>query len=308
MKYLGIDIGGTSVKMGIVDSNFNVLYSDAYDVYFDNYKTPIFVTVLKSIDLFLKQSNTSIDEIKKIGVSTMGQIDSNKGIVVSTAGHVGAYDGTDIRGELYAKYGKPVFVLNDANAAALGEGTVGGMRDISNYVMLVVGTGIGAGAVINGHILNGHFGFAGEIGHVTIKKDGAVCSCGNIGCFERIASTLALVKRVEARAELRSKFGDEVNGKLIFDLYEDGDKDIEKEVDEWMFDVAIGIVTVIHIFNPQAIVIGGAISKRQIFIDKVMDKIRELSMPRFLDEFVLLPAELGNNAGLVGAVKFAMMN
>lgn len=308
MKYLGIDIGGTSVKMGIVDENFQILCSATYDVHFDNYKTPIFETVLKSIDIFLSDNNIKADELEKIGVSTMGQIDSKRGIVVSTAGHVGPYDGTDIRAELEARYSKPVFVLNDANAAALGEGTAGGMKDISDYVMLVIGTGIGAGAVIGGNVLNGHFGFAGEIGHVTIKKDGDICTCGNIGCFERLASTLALVKRVEDKPELKEKFDGEINGKVIFDLYEKGDVELAKEVDNWMFDVAIGIVTVIHIFNPQAVVIGGAISKREIFIEKVMQKIKTICMPRFLDEFELLPAQLGNNAGVVGAVKFAMMN
>lgn len=314
MNYLGLDVGGTSVKIGLVDENFEVLCKDAYSVSFDDYKTPIFESVKKGLEEFVKSYEVDMSKVAAIGVSSTGQIDSNLAKVVGSAGHVGEYSNVDLRGELGRIWGKPVHALNDANAAALGELACGAMKGYSHGIMLVVGTGIGAGIVIDGKVLNGRNGFAGEIGHTSIKVDAEPCSCGNLGCYERLASTIALVKKVQSNPILRGQFKDEngefieVDGKVIFDLYESGNEVIAPVVDEWMQYVAIGIANVINIFNPEIVVIGGAVSQRQVFMDRVKELSLQYALPKLAENVIFEQAQKANDAGIIGAAKFAVMS
>lgn len=310
MYHLGLDVGGTSVKMGLVDDDFNIIHRDAYSVSFDNYKTPIFESVQKGLEDFIGKYHVDMSQVGVIGISSTGQIDSNLGKVVGSAGHVGEYSNVDLRGVLHAKWGKPVYALNDANAAALGELTCGAMKGYSHGIMLVVGTGIGAGVVIDGKVLNGRNGFAGEIGHTSISADGEKCTCGNVGCYERLASTIALVKQVESNPILRGQFKDEngefteINGKTIFDLYEAGNEVIAPVVDKWISYVAIGIANVTNIFNPEIVVIGGAVSQRKVFMDLVKVRALEYALPRLAENVEFVEAQQANDAGIIGAVKF----
>lgn len=297
MNYLSIDIGGTAVKIALVNQSGDVLILDKYSVSFDNYETPILETVLKSIDVFIYENN--IHDISGICVSATGQIDVNKGEVIGTGGNIKNYDGSKIKEELEKKYKIRTTVINDANAAVLGELFLGRAKGYENVVMITVGTGVGGGIVVNGEVLNGRLGIGGEIGHFSINNRGKPCSCGNRGCYERYASMTALIKRVEEELGIKG-----INGKDIFDRVPT-DEDISNIVDSWIEDISNGLVSLVHIFNPEIILVGGAVSEqKELFIDKLREKVMRKVMPNFSVDLKVESAKLGNDAGLVGALYY----
>ena len=297
MNYLSIDIGGTAVKIALVNQSGDVLILDKYSVSFDNYETPILETVLKSIDVFIDENN--IHDISGICVSATGQIDVNKGEVIGTGGNIKNYDGSKIKEELEKKYKLKTTVINDANAAVLGELFLGRAKGYKNIVMITIGTGVGGGIVVNGEVLNGRLGIGGEIGHLSINNEGEPCSCGNRGCYERYASMTALIKRVEEELDIKG-----INGKDIFDRIPT-DENISNIVDSWIDDIANGLVSLVHIFNPEIILVGGAVSEqKELFIDKLREKVMRKVMPNFSLDLKVESAKLGNDAGLVGALYY----
>lgn len=308
MNYIGIDIGGTAVKLGIIDDCGNVLASDSYPVAFDQYETPIFDTVVKSLALFLKDKSGIYEGI---GVSATGMIDTVQGLVAGTAGHIKNWRGSRIKAILEEIYHIPVTVLNDANCAALAEKWIGAAKHVKNAVVVTIGTGVGGGVIVNSEILTGAHGFAGELGHFSIRNQGKPCTCGNIGCYEQYASTTALIRMVREAVELGkidiTVFPQQkVNGKTIFELLKTN-SNLQSIVEEWMNYVADGLVGLVHIFNPSLILIGGGISVQdQLFIQPLREIVLKRVMPTFAVELDLKAAELGNDAGMIGAVYYCI--
>ncbi len=302
--YLGIDIGGTEVKIGVVTGAGDIIKTDNFSVNFDNYKTPIIETLLKSLDIFININNLDLSTILGIGISATGQIDTSNGIVAGTAGHIDNWIGTPIKDILKEKYSLPVSVANDANCAVIGEYWRGSAMGCSNVIMITVGTGIGGGIISNGKLLSGKIGIAGELGHFPINITGKKCSCGNIGCYEKYASTTALVNNVKDLLKSNANIDiNNINGKFIFEQINLGNADIKKIVDKWIESIAMGLVGLIHIFNPELVIIGGGVSNQEeLFITPLRNKIFELIMPSFKNGLKISSASLGNNAGLCGAV------
>ena len=310
-KYWGIDIGGTSVKMGIVSENAEILFSEQYDVAFDNYETPILETVLKSSELFLDKFDINVSELSGIGVSATGQVNTLEGKIAGTGGNIKNWSESPIKKSFEDKYGLTTCVVNDANCVALGEKWAGAAKNTSNFIVITVGTGLGGGIIAGGNILLGQFGYAGELGHFSIDKNGRECTCRNKGCFEQYASMTALIKDVNSFYEKNpeKKFIDKINGKLIFDEIEKGNKDLEAISEEWIDNIAAGAVSLIHIFNPELFIVGGAVcSREKLFISKLRKRILSKVMPNFADNLQICAAKLGNNAGLVGAVAYLRKN
>jgi len=301
--WLGIDIGGTAVKIGVVDENGNILLSETRSVSFDGYKTPIMETVSSLTEEILEKCETKPEGI---GVSATGQIDVRTGTVIGVGAHFGNWLGSEIRKTLEDKFRLPVTVINDANAAALGEQTYGRAKGCENALVVTIGTGVGGGIIEGGRLIQGRRGIGGEIGHYIIDFDGEPCPCGNRGCFERYASTGALVRRFTENASLLDMLGvpaDEVNGKVIFEHLDA--PAVRAAVDTWMDHIAVGITGLIHIFNPEIVLIGGGISREEErFIKPLREKILSRAMPRFAEDLRVEAAQLGNNAGLLGACAY----
>lgn len=310
--YLGVDIGGTAVKMGIVSINGEVIKSNSYDVAFDSYETPIIETVKKSIDMFLKDSCIDMNDLKGIGVSATGQIDTYKGKVIGVGGNIKNWCGTEIKKELEDKYGIKTTVVNDANCMVIGEQWTGSARGLKNVIGITVGTGVGGGIIIDSNILLGNIGIAGELGHFSIEANGKKCTCGNIGCYEQYASMTALVKEVKSRFEELENISftkDEVNGKEIFNEVKNGNESIIRIVDEWINNIGKGLVSLTHIFNPEIILIGGGVSKQEeLFIKPLREYVLNHVMEKFAVNLKVEAAKLGNDAGLVGAVYYRINN
>ena len=294
---LSIDIGGTAVKMGLVDHEGAIHARHEASVCFDHYQTPILTTVIREAQAFLARESA---QIEGIGVSATGQVDDRAGAVIGTNGKIPHYEGAQIKRDMEAAFGVPVFALNDANAAALGECFAGRAKGVQNVLMVTLGTGVGGGIVLGGKIFGGTRGIAGELGHFTLYQDGPRCPCGKRGCFESYAATTALVRRAkEATGEA------DMNGRIVFSRAEDGDQAMLAVISAWIDDIAAGISGLVHIFNPQMVLIGGGVSAQEaLLIAPLRERVLRSVMPRFAECLQLEAATLGNDAGMIGAARF----
>ena len=293
---LGVDIGGTAVKLGLVDHNGVICARREASVCFDEYRTPILDTVLKEAETFVRESGETIEGV---GVSAAGQIDVHTGVVIGTNGHIPHYEGSPIKEKMEALFGVPAWVINDANAAVLGECVAGGASGCRNVLMFTLGTGVGGGVVMDGHILGGALGIGGEMGHMTLYQDGIECSCGKRGCYECYASTSALVRAAQEAT------GEKLNGRIIFERVAQGDGVLQQVVDHWIDDIAGGITGMVHVFNPELVLIGGGVSaQEELLMKPLRRKVLAGVMPRFGEGLRVERATLGNDAGLIGAVQF----
>lgn len=296
-QYLGIDIGGTAVKIGLVDEQGQITAKCEESVSFDNYQTPILDTVCRVATQFAPPS--SID-LSGVAVSATGQIDSRLGIVAGTCGSLPGWSGSKIQAALQDIYHKPVTVANDANCMCLGETWVGGAAGRKDVIGLTIGTGIGAGVITNGHLLEGVRGLGGEIGHMrTHAIKGRQCTCGAVGCWERYASTSALVRDAQ---KINQRY---CNGRIIFEELRLGNTELQPLLNSWINEIAQGIASLVHIFNPEIILIGGGVSQQQELLIKPIEKhILDGVMPAFASGLSVQAAALKNDAGLIGAVAY----
>ena len=282
-QYFGIDIGGTAVKLGIVDETGRVLLKGEESVSFDGYQTPVLTTVRKAAKEFLTANSIPVESLAGIGVSATGQIDSRKGIVAGTCGNFPNYIGSPIKAALEEDFGLPVTVANDANCMTLGEVWVGAAQGCTDVIGVTLGTGLG-----------------GELGHYrTHALDGVDCTCGAKGCWERYAATTALVRAAQ------EKNPDWKDGRAIFAAAEAGDETVLALLDAWTDEIAQGLAGMVHIFNPQLILIGGGVSAQQkLLIEPIAAKVKASVMPAFAEGLEVRAAQLHNDAGMVGAVYY----
>ena len=299
-QYFGIDIGGTAVKLGIVDETGKVLCKGEQSVNFDGYQTPVLDTVRKAAKEFLTAQAIPVENLSGIGVSATGQIDSRKGIVAGTCGNFPNYIGSPIKAALEQDFGLPVTVANDANCMTLGEVWVGGAQGYTDVIGVTLGTGVGGGILTGGRLLEGARGLGGELGHYrTHALDGVPCTCGATGCWERYAATTALVRAAQEKDPAWT------DGRAIFAAAEAGNPEVLALLDAWTDEIAQGLAGMVHIFNPQLILIGGGVSAQQkLLITPIAAKVKTSVMPAFAEGLEIRAAQLHNDAGMVGAVYY----
>ena len=299
-QYFGIDIGGTAVKLGIVDETGRVLLKGEESVSFDGYQTPVLTTVRRAAKQFLTTNAIPVENLAGIGVSATGQIDSRKGIVAGTCGNFPNYIGSPIRSALEKDFGLPVTVANDANCMTLGEVWVGAAQGCTDVIGVTLGTGVGGGILTGGRLLEGARGLGGELGHYrTHARDGVDCTCGAKGCWERYAATTALVRTAQEKDPAWK------DGRAIFAAAEAGSETVLALLDHWTDEIAQGLAGMVHIFNPQLILIGGGVSAQQkLLIEPIAAKVKASVMPAFAEGLEVRAAQLHNDAGMVGAVYY----
>ncbi len=307
MFRIGVDIGGMSIKVGVVDENGKIVCKDTVKTN----KDPIIA--LKDtaliIDNLIEKLDISIDNILGIGVGCPGSVKDREGELVYTNNL--PWKNVSIRGELQKYFNLPVEVANDANAAALGEIKYGSAKGYSDAVMFTLGTGVGGGVIINKKIFSGSDGFGTELGHTTLVYGGKKCTCERRGCLECYASATALMEqaREEMHRNKNSKMWDYVNGdenkvdgKIIFECLRQGDESAEKVVDTYVEYVAEGIINMLNIFRPEIFIIGGGVSSAgKVFFDKVIACVEKENYGYAKVKIDIVPAILGNDAGIVGA-------
>lgn len=298
--YLGVDIGGTAVKLGLVEETGRVLARAEHSVSFDGYRTPILTTVTARVRQFL----AALPEQQRpegIGVSATGQIDTGRGIVAGTCGNLPGWVGAPIRQTMEQELGLPTAVANDANCMLLGEVWTGAAKGCTDVIGMTLGTGVGGGILTGGRLLEGARGLGGELGHFRLHaRTGAACTCGAAGCYEHYAAATALVRRAQQKMGMEY-----TNGRMIFDAARAGSPAARAVLADWIEEIAQGLAGLVHIFNPQLILIGGGVSAQQeLLIEPLAARVYASVMPAFAEGLTLRAAALQNDAGFVGAVYY----
>lgn len=312
--YLGVDIGGMSIKIGVVDQVGRILQTAT--IVTENI-TPEdqAVKIAESIEELIKTNGYSKDDFTGVGVGCPGSIDTKNGVVRASANL--NWNFFPLKEILETKLGMYVRVANDADAAALAEVTFGSAKAYSDAILLTIGTGVGGGIVINKKLYEGYSGMAGELGHITMFYGGLPCGCGRNGCFEQYASASALI-RITKEFMLKDKTSamweevqgdiEKVNGITSFKCAKSGDKTANEVVDLYISYVSEGILNYCNIFRPEAIIIGGGISKEgDYLIDKIKAYCKKFSYGyKGTVEPEILVAKLGNSAGIIGAASLVI--
>ncbi len=306
-KYVfGVDIGGTTVKLGLFDTDGNVLDKWEIPTRTENDGSQILPDIAASIQEKMKQIDN--DAVIGVGVGAPGPVDAEG--VVHRAVNLG-WGTFSIKDTLEDLLNMPVMAGNDANVAALGEMWMGGGRGYKDLVVVTLGTGVGGGIIINGKMLTGAIGAGGEIGHIHLDdNETEVCGCGNKGCLEQYASATGITRlanRMLSSCNDASMLRDgEVSAKAVFDAVKAGDALAIKIAEQFGEYLGKGLSCVAGVVNPEAFVIGGGVSKAgEILMDYIKPHYEKNVFHGSRDaKFVL--ATLGNDAGIYGSAKLIL--
>lgn len=306
--YIGIDLGGTNIAVGLVDESGKIIASGS---------TPTLATrcldeIVKDMAMLSKKitedAGYSMADVKAIGIGCPGTVDNTNG-VVSYSNNISSFTKANVSEEFKKYFDIPVNIENDANAAAFGEYIATGAM-ASSFVFITLGTGVGGGVVIDGKIYRGFNNAGAELGHVTLMMDGEPCSCGNNGCWEAYASVTALIRQTKEAMEknpdsLMKKFAIEegkVSGRTSFLAAAEGDKAAKEVVDNYIKYVATGIASMVNIFQPETLVIGGGISKEgDTLLLPIKEIVNRMDYNKYMPKVDIRIAKLFNDAGIIGA-------
>ena len=309
MYYIGLDVGGTTFKAGVVTEDGRIVHKDAMLTGIERPYQEIIADMAALCKKIAADAGIEMSEIKSIGVGVPGLFDNKTGMIPFCT-NLGWHD-IPFVAEMKKHLDTPVYGDNDATVAGLAESVAGVSAGIKDSVFLTLGTGVGGGIIIDGKPYSGAHGCGSEIGHMMIKMGGELCTCGNYGCFERYASATAIIR--EARkaiveypesSMLAACGGDpeKLNAKIVIDAARAGDEAAKAVFGGYVQALAVGIINIINMLDPEVIVLGGGVSAAGEFL---LDAVREAVKPMVF--FKTMPyarielAQLGNDAGIIGA-------
>lgn len=309
MYNIGIDLGGTNIKVGVVDENCNIVGKSNIKTNLPRPENEIADSIAQGVLLACEDAGIDVKDVNSIGIGTPGVADRNKGIVLYSC-NLG-FNNTDLGALLKERLGTDIFVENDANVAAYGEVLCGAGKGYKDVVVITLGTGVGGGIIIDGKIYTG-FNFCGaELGHSVIEYNGRQCGCGRKGCFEAYSSATALITATKKAMEenkdsLMWEIAgsiDNVDGKTAFDAMRKNDPAGKAVVDEYINYLGCGLTNVVNIFQPEMLLIGGGICKEGEYLTKPLEEFiaRESYCINPERSTKLGICKLGNDAGIVGA-------
>ena len=306
---IGIDVGGTNVKLALVNENGQIVYSNSvptraemgYEFTVNNIKQAIYE--------LLKETKLEAKDIQGIGFGFPGQVDYKAGIV-RNAPNIPGWVEVPIAKLIEDEFNIPTRVDNDVRCAALGELNYGAGKGCENMVCITVGTGIGSGLIINGKLVRGASNAAGEIGHIKLQMhDGPICGCGDTGCFEAFASGPSIVAMAEEyiKGGKSTKFREMANGTaitpfIVCEAAKAGDPVAQRIFTIMGEYLGIGLSSVVNLLNPEKIIIGGGVADAgEILMRPLVDTLRKRAMKIAGSAVEVVPAQLGNTAGVIGA-------
>lgn len=311
MKYVGVDIGGTNLKAGLVDENGVLLATQKMKVASIADDDGLAWTVASLVQELAHTVNISVSDVASVGVGVPGTVEIRSGSINYTCNL--PLRNVPLRKLFHRYLSIPLYIENDANCAALAEFLVGAGRDSKRFVTITLGTGVGAGIVHNGKVYHGANGMAGEVGHMVIQRGGLPCPCGRHGCWEQYASATALKRMTAAAlaahphsilAQVVAENEGRVSGQSAFIAARRGDPVGQQVCDEYVDYLACGVVNVVNIFQPDTLAIGGGVSneaEEQLLLP-VQQRVARESIPCGRDRRTrIVKAELGNRAGIIGA-------
>jgi glucokinase len=322
--YVGIDLGGTSTKVGLVDDlGRPVCHSREFATLVENGPQDWIQRVSETTTEMIQSSGLEPTEIARIGLGCPGILDLGTGVMVNPTNFPG-WGGFPIRDRLADACGMPVAMANDASAAAYGELWIGSGRGFNSLVFLTLGTGVGCGVIIGDLIIEGEHGHGTECGHILVDPSDTapICSCGKRGHLESFASATGLIRRAKDRIAAgkapalaeRISQGEKLTPLLIAQLAENGDEPSLELVLETAYYLGLGIVTLLHTFDPTGLLLGGAMTfggmkspvGRQ-FLQRIREEVRQQAFPTLAEKVVIRFAALGGDAGFIGAAGIARL-
>jgi glucokinase len=320
MYYIGVDLGGTNIAVGVVNDKFKIIKKGSVPTKAEREADEIIRDMADLALRLLGECSLSVADVEYAGISTPGTAVRETGVVVY-ANNL-PFMNYPLAAKLSEMTGiKRVLIENDANAAAKAEAVAGAARGAKFSVMITLGTGVGGGIVIDGDIYSGFNSAGAELGHMVIEKDGRPCSCGRRGCWEAYSSATGLINLTKDKiAECREKGIEtsmeeliehdlsKTSGRTAFTAKKNGDKVGAEVVDEYIDYLACGLTNVVRIFHPDVLSIGGGIAnERDNLLDPLKERVTEMMhMPDGFKLPELKIAEMGNDAGIIGAATLGM--
>lgn len=329
-RYLiGVDMGGTNIKAGVVTLDGKVIARRRVSTNVIAGKEAVIHRVVEVIGSLLQEVNLSSRDIVAVGIGAAGLFDIRKGLVLTSPNFPG-WENFPLREKVSTELENvwegwvdgdsprrvPVVVDNDATAAAVGEKLFGVGRNVSSLVLFTLGTGVGGGIILDGKPWRGRHGGAGELGHMTIEPAGPLCKCGNRGCLEALSSASAVARDIRERVISgmmssvlqRVELLDEIDGKVIADAAEEGDVLAREALERAGRYLGIGIANVVNIFDPDMVVVGGGLSGAgDLIMEPAREEFRKRSFPGTARTVEIVLAGLGQDAGVVGAAACALI-
>jgi glucokinase len=319
--FVGVDVGGTTIKGGIVDDSGQVLSSVSLPTEAPKGQEHGLNQICETIRQAVAAAGLRMDQVAAIGVATPGTMDIPGGVILDPP-NLKPWKNVPVRDHVRKAFGLPTAFQNDANAAAVGEYWTGAGKGVHSMVLFTLGTGIGCGIVIGDLVVEGEHSHGAEVGHMKIEMTNPrQCGCGRWGCLEAYASATAVVKRaVEALAgysgdsklrgllEHRRKANEELTSKHIFDAAKDGDALAERIVEETAFYLAVGATNMMHTIDPDMVVFGGGmIAAGERFLERIRWHVKRLAFPVPAAKAQIRYAQLGTDAGFIGAAACARL-
>jgi glucokinase len=304
-RYVGVDLGGTNLKLGLVSAEGELLLRHSAATEADRGPDHVLVRIADAVRALCDAVPIGLADVSAVGLGTPGSMDSKAGVVVF-APNLPGWRNVPARGRLREQIGRPVVLENDANVAAYGEFRCGAGRAVENLVLLTLGTGIGGGIVLDGRLFRGTTDTGAELGHMIVHHGGRRCGCGNRGCLEAYVSATAVVARTRERIEagessalVRTR---DLTCRDIFEAAGAGDALAKRIVEETADYLASGIISILHILNPEMVVLtGGMMGAGEEFLEGVRRRVRETAFERASSACEIRWSMLGGDAGILGA-------
>ncbi len=309
MVYVGIDLGGTNIKAGLVDEQGKILCKATCPTLVERGARPVVDDMAKLSLEVIEKGGYTLDDVKAIGIGLPGIQDPRTGIVPFCTNLY--WHEVPVIEWMQETIKKPIYIGNDATVAGLAESVAGVSAGIENSVFLTLGTGVGGGIVLGGRVYSGTNGVGSELGHMITVIDGELCTCGNRGCWERYASATALIRmgREAAEKHPESLIAASVNGRLddidakvVIDAAKAGDDAASEVFERYVYYLCAGLVNIINFIDPEVIVLGGGVSHAgQFLLDAVNRRLPSMVFYKTMPYARVALATLGNDAGIIGA-------
>ena len=309
MVYVGIDLGGTSIKAGLVDEQGKILCKATCPTLVERGARPVVDDMAKLSLEVIEKGGYTLQDVKAIGIGLPGIQDPRTGIVPFCTNLY--WHEVPVIEWMQETINKPIYIGNDATVAGLAESVAGVSAGIENSVFLTLGTGVGGGIVLGGKVYSGTNGVGSELGHMITVIDGELCTCGNRGCWERYASATALIRmgREATEKHPESRIAASVNGRLdditaktVIDAAKAGDEAANEVFERYVYYLCAGLVNIINFIDPEVIVLGGGVSHAgQFLLDAVNRRLPSMVFYKTMPYARVALATLGNDAGIIGA-------
>lgn len=315
---IGVDMGGTKILAAVINAEGEIISQSKIATKAQKASDEVINRIARCIQDATHQAGLSTEQIRAIGIGAPGPLDPKTGVVIF-APNLG-WSNVPLKAKLEAAVGVPTFVDNDVNVGTLGESVLGAGKDVQNLVGIFVGTGIGGGVILDGKLHHGVSKTAGEVGHIIIKADGPKCGCGNRGCLEAVASRTAIARQLR-KAILKKKKKSvllKLNGGSLKQIrsgalakaVDRGDKLVLKVMRRATKYLGISVASIVHLLNPEMVVLGGGVVEAigDDFVEDIRRVALKYALPNTMNGVKVVPAELGDNAGIIGAAVLARQN